>query len=169
MMFVDETDLRYYLAESTLPNAGYGCFAKEFLKKDDWLEVIGVYVKNDSLTDQCTHYGKRYKFAGSPKFNAKILPMGFGGMVNHSDDQKLVNCCIEYAPGPKRSQHAGQVIYRFLRDIHPDEELVGNYGPSIGKEIKKFSENLNFLNESLSEWDRFLNYDLYNLKNLFRS
>lgn len=165
MNFVEETDKRFYIKESVLPNAGYGCFAKEFLKKNDWLEIIGVYVKNGSIADQCTHYAKRYKFAGSPKNDAKIVPMGFGGMVNHSNDSSLRNCRLEYCPGlSKRSMNAGQVIYRFIRDILPDEELIGNYGPDIDGEIQKFNKNVDFANENIIEIERFLCFDLYGLK-----
>ena len=45
MIFVEETDTRFYIKESTLRNAGYGCFTNTLLKKGDWLEIIGVYVK----------------------------------------------------------------------------------------------------------------------------
>jgi len=151
MNFIEETDTRFYLKESTIPNAGWGCFANTFLKRGDWLEIIGVYVKVGSWSDKCTHYAKRYKFAGSPKRNAKIVPMGFGGMVNHSDDANLQNCALEYNAGlGKRSEHTGQVVYRFIKDIFPDEELIGNYGPDIGGEISNFNTNVNFVeNKSL--------------------
>ncbi len=163
MNFIEETDTRFYIKESSIPNAGWGCFANTFLNKGDWLEIIGVYVKTGGLADQCTHYAKRYKFAGSPKYNAKIVPMGFGGMVNHSDDPNLQNCRLEYVAGlNKRSEHAGQVIYRFTRDILPDEELVGNYGPNVGKEIKKANVGVEFLGNNSEEIERFLKFDLYN-------
>jgi hypothetical protein len=164
MNFIEETDTRFELKESTLPNAGWGCFTKEYLKAGDWLEIIGVYVKVGGLADQCTHYAKRYKFAGSPKKNAKIVPMGFGGMVNHSDDPNLQNCQLEYVPGlSRRSEHSGQVIYRFIRDVLPGEELIGNYGPEIGQEIKQMNENIDFVDHHQAEIDRFLKFGLYNL------
>jgi hypothetical protein len=167
MIFVEETDTRFYIKESSLPNAGFGCFANTLLKKGDWLEVIGVYVKKGGLADQCTHYAKRYKFAGSPKMNAKIVPMGFGGMVNHTDNPTLQNCNLEYAPGlNKRSEHAGQVVYRFIRDIYPDEELLGNYGPEVGEEVKKISTTIGFADTNKLEIERFLKFNLYNLSEI---
>jgi hypothetical protein len=165
MNFIEETDTRFYIKESNIPNAGWGCFAKTFLKRGDWLEIIGVYVKTGGLADQCTHYAKRYKFAGSPKQTAKIVPMGFGGIVNHSDDPNVQNCRLEYVGGlNKRSGDAGQVVYRFFRDILPDEELIGNYGPEIGEEIKKMNTNFDFLDNNTDEINRFLKLGLYDTK-----
>lgn len=170
MIFIEENDNRYSIKESSIPNAGWGCFANVLLKKGDWLEVIGVYVKTDGLADKCTHYAKRYKFAGSPKMNAKIVPMGFGGMVNHSDDPNLQNCRLEYAAGlNKRSEHAGQVIYRFTRDILPNEELIGNYGPNIAQEIKTFNNNVDFVDDNKKEIERFLKFNLYGTDELIKN
>lgn len=167
MNFVEETDTRFCIKDSTLPNAGYGCFANTFLKAGDWLEVIGVYVKTGGIADQCTHYAKRYKFAGSPKQNAKIVPMGYGGIVNHSDNTTQQNCKLEFVAGlNRRSQDSGQVIYRFIRDIFPGEELIGNYGPDIGEEIKKITSHFGFVDENKEEIDKFLKFDLYNLKTI---
>lgn len=165
MNFIEETDTRFYIKESTIPNAGYGCFANTFLKKGDWLEVIGVYVKTGGMADKCTHYAWRYKFAGSPKKNAKIVPMGFGGIVNHTEDPNLQNCKLEYVAGlNRRSQDSGQIIYRFIRDIIPDEELIGNYGSDIGEEIKKMNTNFDFLDNNIDEINRFLKLGLYDTK-----
>lgn len=167
MIFIDETDDRFYIKKSTIPNAGNGCFAKVPLKKNGWLEIIGVYVKTDSIADQCTEYARRYKFAGSDKLDAKIVPMGYGGIVNHSDDDTKRNCILVFEKGlNKRSQHAGQVIYKFTRDIEPNEEIIGNYGASVGQEINKISENLEFVSSNKSDIDKLLKYDLYNLKAL---
>jgi hypothetical protein len=167
MILVTETDKRFYIADSTIPNAGSGCFTKEYLKKGDWLEVIGVYVEIGSITDECTHYAKRYKFLGSPNMNYKIIPMGYGALVNHSDDDKIRNCQISYMPGlSKRNEHAGQVVYLFTRDIFPGEEIIGNYGTNVGEEIKKLSKNLGFLDNNEIEIEKFLSCDLYNMKNI---
>lgn len=167
MIFVEETDTRFYIKESTLPNAGWGCFANQFLHKGDWLEVIGVYVRKGGIADQCTHYAKRYKFAGSPKMDAKILPMGYGALVNHTDEPLLQNCALEFKPGlNKRSQHSGQVIYRFIKDIMPNEELLGNYGPDISEEVKKISSTLKFTEANKEEIKRFLKFNLYNLSEI---
>ncbi len=167
MYTYEETDTRFYIAESTLPNAGYGCFAKEFIKAGEWLEVSGIYVKTGSIADECTHYAKRYKFAGSPERNAKIVPMGFAGLVNHTDDPNLQNCQLEYNRSlMKRSQHSGQVIYRFIRDVITGEEILGNYGPNVGGEVQKLSKNMGFVDENEKDWQEFLKLDLYGLKKL---
>ena len=170
MNFVEETDTRFYVKESTLPEAGLGCFAKVPIKKGDWLEIIGVYVKKGGLADQCTHYAKRYKFAGSPKMDAKIVPMGFGGMVNHSNDPAKQNVALEYCAGlSKRSMDSGQVIYRATRDIEPDEEVIGNYGESVGGEVDKMATNASYLRTEADEWKTFLERNPYGLKDLIDS
>ena len=168
MNLVEESDTRFYVKKSTIPTAGLGCFTKTFLKKSDWLEIIGVYVKTGGIADECTNYAKRYKFAGNPKMSAKIVPMGYGGIVNHSDDFNLQNCRLEYVSGlNKRSEHSGQVIYRFIRDILPDEELIGNYGPDIGEEINKYNINVGFVDDNSNEIKRFLKFDLYETNAIF--
>lgn len=164
MIFVEENDLRFYISKSNLPNAGYGCFAKDFLKKQDWLEIIGIYVKTGGIADLCTHYAERYKFAGSSKMNAKIVPVGFAALINHSNNINLVNCTITYIPGlNKRSEHTGQVVYMFNRDILPGEELIGNYGENIGPTVDKMSENFSFIEENKQDVEEFLSFNLYGL------
>ena len=51
MIFIEESDDRFYIKESSLPNAGWGCFAKTSLSKGDHLEVIGVYIKTGGISD----------------------------------------------------------------------------------------------------------------------
>lgn len=170
MIFIEESDDRFYVETSTLPNAGLGCFAKVPIKNGDWLEIIGVYVRKGGIADRCTSYAQRYKFAGSPKMDAKIVPMGFGGMVNHSSDPNQQNAVLEYYPGlNKRSEHTGQMIYRMLRDIEPGEEVIGNYGGQLGPEVERMATNASYLNTEADEWNKFLNHNLYGLKELINS
>lgn len=67
MYVVEETDYRFCIKTSTLPNAGLGCFAKEKIAKGECLEIIGVLVRCQSPADRCTHYANRYKFAPKEK------------------------------------------------------------------------------------------------------
>lgn len=166
MIFIEETDTRFYIDKSTLPNAGYGLFAKVKIKKGDWLEVIGVMVKKGGIADQCTHYAKRYKFAGT-KDDSKIVPMGYAGIINHTADPVLQNMELTCERGlSKRSEHSSEVVYKTLRDIEPGEELLGNYGENIGKEIEKVANNISYHETMKSDWEMFLSYNLYDLKRL---
>lgn len=165
MIIIEEKDPRFYIAPSSLPNAGLGCFAKIHLEKNDWLEIIGILVKNDGIADKCTHYAKRYKFASSPKFTHKVVPMGFGGLVNHTDNQLLQNCYLNYNAGlAKKNEHASQMVYQFTKDIYPDQELLGNYGDKLKFEVQKIALSREILKQNQQEWDKFLNFNLYNLK-----
>jgi len=166
MIAVEETDLRYYVKESTIPNAGYGLFAKEPLKRGDWLEVIGPVVKKGGVSDKCTHYAKRYKFAAL-NLDFKIVPMGYAGIVNHTDDPTKQNCELTVLPDKQlRNPYASHVVYLFIRDIAVDEEILGNYGEDISREIKKMSENAAFHEENGDQWGRFLKHNCYDLKRL---
>jgi len=164
MHIVEETDTRFGLMPSSIPNAGMGCFAMEDLKKGDHIEVIGVYVKRGGPADKCTAYASRYKFSGNNKQEMHIVPMGYAGMINHTDDKKLQNVELEYVPGlSKRSSDAGQVIYRFVRDIKSGEELLGYYGDDKNKEIKWLTDRSSYHDEKGNLWKEFLALDLYNL------
>lgn len=171
MIFVEEDDTRFYIDKSTLSNAGWGLFAKEKIKKDDWLEVIGVMVKSGGVADQCTHYARRYKFAGmnfaGMNKDAKIVPMGYAGIINHTNDPAKLNMKLTTERGlSKRSQHASGVIYKALRDIEPGEELLGNYGEEIGREVDNMVSNVSYHDEIKNDWEVFLGYNLYDLKRL---
>jgi len=171
-MLIEETDKRFYVQKSTIPNAGLGVFAAEDLKKGDWLEIIGPQVKVGSIADQCTQYADKYKFAATGKvvkgkqkvdFDRKVVPMGYGGIVNHAPNPKLQNVMIDYYRGPRRNSAAGQAIYRFLRNIHKDEEILGNYGEEWMKVMDWAETKADDIGD---EWETFLSFNLYNLKEL---
>lgn len=160
MFIIEETDTRFYVEKSTLPHAGLGCFTTGPLKKGDWLEVIGVQVKSGSVADDCTHYAKRYKFLASDK-DYKIVPMGYGGMVNHTDNGANQNVELVRINLPGRGP---EIVYQALRDIEPGEELLGYYGDQINTEIEKNVANLSYVEQNQADWAKFLSYDLYHLK-----
>lgn len=164
MHIVEETDLRFTTAPSTIPQAGMGCFATVDLKKGDHLEIIGVYVRRDGPANRCTAYANRYKFAGNDKQEMFIVPMGYGGMVNHTNDKQQQNVRLEFIRGlSKRSQDAGQVVYTFIRDIKAGEELLGYYGDDKEKEIRWLSERTEYHDKEGSLWEEFLGMNFYNL------
>ncbi|MHA2428338.1 MAG: SET domain-containing protein-lysine N-methyltransferase [Candidatus Hermodarchaeia archaeon] len=172
MYLVEETDTRFYLKESTVPNAGLGVFAAEPLKAGDYLEIIGVQVKTNSIADECTAFADKYKFAAAGKlvkkerttdFSRKVVPLGYGGMVNHAPNAKMQNAMIDYHKGPKRNAAAGQPIYRFLRDIAKDEEILGNYGEQWTNIMEWAGDKANEVGD---DWETFLSFDLYNLKEI---
>lgn len=171
-MLIEETDDRFYLKESTILNAGMGVFAKEDIVKGEFLEIIGVQVKINSIADKCTHYANKYKFAATGKlvkeqkkveYNRLVVPMGFGAIINHSPSSELQNAEIWYRQGTKRNPAAGQAVYRFIRDIKKDEEILGNYGEMWQGVIDWAGDKAN---EVKDDWETFLSYDLYSLGEL---
>ena len=174
MILVEETDDRFYIKESTVPNAGWGLFARVPLSKGGWLEIIGIQVKTASLSDKCTHYADNYKFAANGKLTSrgerivehtrKIVPLGYGGIVNHAPDPKQQNAEIFYRNGPTKNSAAGKAVYRFIRDIEPNEEVFGSYGEEWLSIMDWADTKANDLQED--DWETFLSYDLYNLGQL---
>jgi hypothetical protein len=113
-MHADETDGRFYVGESTLPGAGRGVFAKVPLRAGDRLRVIGVFIDSGSEADRCTAYADEHKLrAGEGRL---LIPIGYGGMVNHSP-----------TPNLQKVIERDAVYLQALRDIEPGEELFFTY------------------------------------------
>lgn len=166
MILIEENDDRFYIAKSTIPNAGMGLFAKVDLEPNDALEVIGALVRTGSVADQCTKYAHRYKFLASK--GDHIVPMGYAGMINSTDDKKKQNVQITCMPPEyrKRSQHCERIVYLVLKRIKKDEELLGNYGGDYSKILSYMNRGIEELNSEEQEWNEFLEYDLYGLGRL---
>lgn len=159
MMLLEEKDKRFYLEKSNLEDAGLGVFASQDIKKDEYLEIVGVMVDVNSTADKCTEYAKNYKFAANfaGKFDRHIVPMGFGAMINHTDVKELQNVELRYIKHSSENPFAGSAVYYFIKDVKKGEEILGNYGPDYQKklEIEKY-------------WRMFLDLGLYNLGKLKR-
>lgn len=165
MILIEETDNRFYTAPSTIPDAGLGVFAAQDLPAGSFLEIIGIQVKSKSIADQCTHYANHYKFGAkagkSP--DRLIVPMGYGGIVNHAPKPELKNAEIRTNKGPTKNPAAGQVVYFFLRDIQKDEEILGDYGESYGKTLSWAEQRVEIINQTQDAWETLLETDIYNL------
>ncbi|MFO0805910.1 MAG: SET domain-containing protein-lysine N-methyltransferase [Gemmataceae bacterium] len=114
--FVDETDDRFELRPSTVPGAGLGVFARIDLPAGSTLDVIGVRVKRESLSDRCTHFADHHKFRIGDQL---LIPLGFGGLVNHSANPNL-----------DKLVEGDRVCFRANRLIAADEELFFQYPDS---------------------------------------
>lgn len=108
-----ETDNRFYVSQSTIPGAGRGLFVKTSLKKGERLEVLGILVSADSVSDECTHYADPYKFRVG---NHLLIPVEYGAMVNHSVDPNL-----------EKVIEGDRVVLQALRPIKHGEELLFCY------------------------------------------
>lgn len=158
MITISEKDERFYVAQSRQNGAGRGLFASVPIKKGEHLEVIGVAVDRGSPADLCTSFANDYKFAAdySDSFKKHIIPLGYGGIVNHANEKKDQNVEIKYIK--KRSELV--CVYSFLRDVEKDEEILGDYGDEFSKFLAS--------REDEAEWVSFLGLGLYNLGRLKR-
>lgn len=170
MILIEETDRRFYIAESTIPNAGMGLFAAQDLQQGDFLEIIGVMVKRDSVSDRCTAYANPYKFGARPGPTPEylVVPMGYAGIVNHAPQPELKNSEIRANKGSKRNAAAGQVVYLFLRDIAKDEEILGDYGENWNRALHWAGERAEIIDQTEELWESLVASDIYNLSILRR-
>ena len=114
--FLDEADDRFELRVSTISDAGLGVFARVPLPAGATLEVIGLLVDRNSLSDRCTHFADHHKFRVGEKL---LIPAGFGGLVNHSSEPNL-----------EKVIEGDRVFLRTVRPIAAGEELVFRYPDS---------------------------------------
>ena len=112
-MRLDEEDSRFEVAPSTIPGAGLGLFARVALAAGDRLAVVGVLIEPGSVADACTAYADPHKFRVGPLL---LIPVGFGGMANHSD-----------RPNLEKVIEGDRLFLRVLREIAPGEELCFTY------------------------------------------
>lgn len=113
MMLFNETDNRFYLADSTIQGAGQGLFTNVILEEDDRFEILGSLIFPNSVSDRCTAYADAYKL----RFDGKLLiPFGFAGMVNHSD-----------IPNLEKTIKNGKFYFKATRKIKANEELFIQY------------------------------------------
>ena len=116
-MVMEEDDDRFAISTSTIPNAGGGLFARRLLEKGERLEVIGVLVQAGSVADSCTRYADCYKFRVG---DFLLIPVGFGGMVNHSSD-----------PNMEKVIEGQTVLLQTNRVVEPGEELSFEYSDNF--------------------------------------
>ncbi len=113
---LDETDDRFEIRASTLPGAGLGVFARIDLPPGALLEVIGVLVRRESISDRATHFADHHKFRIGDRL---LIPCGFGGLVNHSTEPNL-----------EKVIDGDRVHLRAIRPIAAAEELFFRYPDS---------------------------------------
>lgn len=117
---MDQLELR----KSTIKGAGLGVFAKEDLLPGYIINVIGLSVSRGGIHDKCTSFANSHKFVINK--NTLLIPYGFGGMVNHSDNpnmEKVVDKKLD------------MITLITTRAIKAGEELFWKY---LAKEVAKF-------------------------------
>ena len=169
MIVISETDPRFYIKDSSIEGAGSGVFSQKKIQKGNYLEIIGVMVKSDSTAHACTQYANKYKFASNEEITHQIVPMGFAAIINHAIDQKEQNVEIEfikdslYKNYKKKNPAAGPILYRVIKDINKDEEVLGYYGDPWNKILRWTDKYKEEDKGSIDSWETFISHDLYNL------
>jgi hypothetical protein len=169
MIIISETDPRFYIKDSSIEGAGSGVFSQKKIQKGNYLEIIGVMVKSDSTAHACTQYANKYKFASNEEITHQIVPMGFAAIINHAIDQKEQNVEIEfikdslYKNYKKKNPAAGPILYRVIKDINKDEEVLGYYGDPWNKILRWTDKYKEEDKGSIDSWETFISHDLYNL------
>jgi SET domain-containing protein len=113
-MIAAESDPRFYVADSAIPGAGRGLFARVPLAAGEDLHVIGIVIPANTTSDECTRYADEYKLRVG---DSLLIPVGYGSMVNHSS----------HAPNMEKVLVGGAVHLRTLRPIAANEELLFRY------------------------------------------
>lgn len=113
-MTITESDPRFYIADSVVPGAGRGLFARVPLAVGEEPRVIGVLIPADTVSDECTRYADAYKFRVGDRL---LISVGYGAMVNHSSQ----------APNEEKVAVGDAVYLRALRPIAAGEEPLFCY------------------------------------------
>lgn len=165
MILVSESDDRFYISDSTQPDAGRGLFAARDIAEGEHLEVVGVMVDRDSPADLCTAYADAFKFAADYEgsYTRHIIPMGYAGIINHANDRKDQNVEIRHVGKAGRTK----CVYHFIRGVSKGEEILGDYGEGW-KGLAEWSGAVNGSADESEEreWLSFLGRGLYNLDKL---
>ena len=110
---LDEPDPRFEVRASTVPGAGRGVVARVDLPAGATLDVLGVRVRRESVSDECTHFADHHKFRVGDHL---LIPVGYGGLVNHSP-----------TPNLEKVVEGERVWFRAVRAIAAGEELFFCY------------------------------------------
>lgn len=170
MIEVIEHDDRFRPGASLIPGGGLGLFAAKPIKAGDFLEVVGVMVRRGAATDLCTAYADRYKFLSSDG-SCLVVPMGWAGLINHTDDKMVQNAEIRNVKAKGGDglgnfvHYTGEVVYYFIKDVAVGEEIYGNYG----KGFSSLNEAISHVKESLGQdpaWNALKSMGLYDLDRL---
>ncbi len=114
-----ESSTRMYVAQSKIPHAGRGVFAKEQIKKGELIETCPVigFPPNESYLLSRTRL-KNHFFGWGRAQEDSALCLGFGSLYNHSSTPNAI-----WGVLPEKN-----IIQFFaLRDITKDEEITHDY------------------------------------------
>lgn len=111
---------KIYVADSTLPGAGRGVFAKELIREGECIERCPVIALPDAKDrDRLRKTGLvNYYFLWGDKRDRTAICLGWGSVYNHS-----------FSPNARyeKVMEDRRMDFFALRDISPGEEILVNY------------------------------------------
>jgi SET domain-containing protein len=108
---------KIYVAQSLIPNAGRGVFAKEDIQKGEVIERCpAIEVPENDVANLNGSFLVTYFYYFGKKKNRLMLVLGYGSMYNHSP-----------TPGARYAEKKGEVDFIALRNIKKGEEITVNY------------------------------------------
>jgi SET domain-containing protein len=122
------------IKKSTIPNAGLGVFANEFIPKGSACQYKG---ERKSLEKGNPYYSwsifEYNTIKGNP-ISGKELYLLDATNISKSNWTRYVNCGLKKNKNNLDSkQEFDQIYYYAIRDINPGEELFIDYGPGYRK------------------------------------
>ena len=103
------------------PGKGLGVFATELIREDEIIEECYLITIPDNaflfITELFTDY--RFNWPKAGKTLEQVLPLGFGCIYNHSDNNNAIWV-----------DHPTEKLFQFIaiKDILPGEEICTYYG-----------------------------------------
>ena len=113
------TSDKIYIAQSQIPNAGRGVFAKKHIKKDEIIETCPVIPLSPKETADITDGALiTYLYYFGEEKERSLVVLGFGAIYNHTAE-----------PNAVYKEHETEQLMEFiaLEDIKKDEEITVNY------------------------------------------
>lgn len=120
-----------YINNSNIENAGYGVFAKKFIKKNEKLgEYIGKIYDDMSImnskTKDTNYFFEVNDHKNKKKFIIDAKPLKYANFT------RFINGVFTADQFPNQNcrfyQNRGKILVKAIKDINQDEELLIHYG-----------------------------------------
>ncbi len=115
---IDESCDKFYVAESTIENAGMGLFAKEPLPMGFKLDIVGFFVQKNTPSEICTRHARDYRIQYQGDWF--LIPTGWAAMANHTRSNP--NAILV---------KSDSLFLQMTRPIAKNEEILYEYSDAV--------------------------------------